>query len=509
MEAKLTENALDADFVANGLLRHNYFPTQKEDKDELPQVFTSTDLTVELANQIITGKRRKKDGFDTIEYKLTRFNGVSRICSIPHPAAYADLAICIRDNWSSIKYISQNEKSVIKPQKHDDGRIIIMDYESSIFRERRQLKSMFSRRFMVKTDISNCYPTIYSHAVPWALVGFDDAKKKKGQRTNWFNQLDEKVRWMKRNETQGIAIGPATSNIISEIILARIDEKAVDNPDYVKFIDDYTGYFSTESDAQKFIRELEDSLGKYKLLLNLKKTQIIELPQPLSDDWITELTLRLPKSNETYTVTRNEAIRFLNFAVGLSKQSPDGSVMKYSLKSILKQSIEESAKIDILHFALQLCFHNPILIPLIKNILADLDENEFEEVRPQLEELAIQNAMFHRSDGMVWPLSFLGSRKTNISERVVEEVIKTRDCLPLLMVYEYGNKSQKTKIIQIAEEIISHSDNYEIDQYWMLLYQLFLDEKISNPYKDEDCFEILKVSNVSFVKNEVNRTENV
>jgi len=498
---------LNADFVANALLQHNYLPTQKEDKDELPSVFTSKGFTVNVAQKLINGKRRKKDGFDTVEYKLTRFNGVSRICSIPHPAAYADLAVCIRDNWNAINYISENENSVIRPRRHDDGRIIIMDYESSVFRVRRELKSMFSRRFMVRTDISNCFPTVYSHAVPWALVGFPEAKKKKKERAEWFNQLDEKIRWLKRNETQGVAIGPATSNIISEIILARIDEKMRDASAYVRFIDDYTGYFDTEDDARSFVRNLEGELARYKLLLNAKKTQIIELPQPLEDNWITELTLRLPKTNGTEKVPRNEAIRYLNFAVNLAKQSPDGSVLKYALKSLLKQTVDDNAKMDVLHFALQLCFHHPILIPVLKGILKDFSAEDIGEFTPQLEELALQNAIFHRSDGMVWTLHFLALHKLDIEEKVVEEVVKTRDSMSLLMIYTYGNDNQKAQIVQIATELINEGDNFEIDQHWMLLYQLYRDGRILNPYAGEDSFEILKDSGVSFVEINESKAE--
>ena len=358
---------------------------------------------------------------------------------------------------------------------------------------------MFSRRFMVRTDISNCFPSVYSHTVPWALVGFPEAKKKKGVRAEWFNQLDEKIRWFKRNETQGLAIGPATSNIISEIILARIDEKMRNDTAYVRFIDDYTGYFNTDDEARKFVRVLEDELGKYKLLLNAKKTQIIELPQPLEDNWITELTLRLPKTSGTDKVSRNEAIRYLNFAVSLARQSPDGSVLKYALKSLLKQSVDDSAKVDILHFALQLCFHHPILIPILAGILKDFSEQNIDEFAPQLQELAFQNAIFHRSDGIVWSLYFLAMHKIEFEDKVVEEVLKTQDSLPLLMIYVYGNDNQKMKIIQTVKDIINGGDNFEFDQHWMLLYQLYRDGKILNPYVEEDSFDVLKNAGVSFV----------
>jgi sugar phosphate isomerase/epimerase len=101
-------------------------------------------------------------------------------------------------------------------------------------------------------------------------VGFDHAKKHKPpeHKGEWFNQLDEKLRKIKRNETQGVAIGPGTSNILSEIILARVDAQLAKEFTYIRYIDDYTAYCETEEEAQKFIRRLGEELAKYKLLLN-------------------------------------------------------------------------------------------------------------------------------------------------------------------------------------------------------------------------------------------------
>ena len=494
---------IDADFVLKGLLQHNFLPTQKEDKDELPPIFTSESLTPQLAQQLVNGKVRTQDGFDTVEYKLTRFNGVSRICSIPHPAAYAMFALCIQENWNSISYIAENENSMIKPRRHEDGRIIVLEYESSMMKTNRELQSMFSRRFMVHADITNCFPTIYSHAVPWALVGFSTAKKDKYKKQEWFNQIDKSIRWLKRNETQGIAIGPASSNIISEVILAKVDEKLRNSSHFVRFIDDYTAYFNMESEAQNFIRELEDELSKYKLLLNLKKTEIVELPQPLTPNWITELTLRLPKLKEGDQLSRNEAIRFLDYAVSLAPRFPDGSVVKYALRSIIKEDLADDARIDVLHYALQLCYYYPVLIPLLDNIFNKLNREDVSIYSKQLEKLAIQSALFHRSDGMVWILYYLHRYGIHIRTDVASEILKTKDSLALLSLYLSGDQNERADVIKYAETTIKNAinnrDNFELDQHWLLFYQLCLDGQIANPYSKEDCFDILLEAGVSFI----------
>lgn len=197
---------LDKRFVLNALLQHNFFTAQKKGKEEVPPIFSSAAFTPAIARKLVAGKSRKADGYqgyDAVDYKLTRFNAVSRSSSIPHPTAYASLSLCIHDCWDKLDYIVKNPNSFIKPRKHSDGRVIIMDYEESLDKSRHHLRSTFGRRFIVHTDISNFFPSVYSHAISWASTGFSRAKKYKSRkyRSRWFNQLDERVRLTKRNET--------------------------------------------------------------------------------------------------------------------------------------------------------------------------------------------------------------------------------------------------------------------------------------------------------------------
>jgi hypothetical protein len=146
-----------------------------------------------------------------------------------------------------------------------------MDYETSLRKIERQVDYSFDNKFIIQADISNFYPSVYTHSIPWALVGFDYAKANRNP-SDWFNQIDKYQRLLKRNETNGVAIGPATSNIVSEIILSTID-KVLDTEGYkfVRFIDDYTAYTRTYEDAETFLRRLSEELSKFKLNVNARK----------------------------------------------------------------------------------------------------------------------------------------------------------------------------------------------------------------------------------------------
>ena len=45
--------------------------------------------------------------------------------------------------------------------------------------EQRSLELALSYRYMFVTDITNCYGTIYTHTIAWALMGKDKAKEKR------------------------------------------------------------------------------------------------------------------------------------------------------------------------------------------------------------------------------------------------------------------------------------------------------------------------------------------
>ncbi|MBZ5643742.1 MAG: RNA-directed DNA polymerase [Acidobacteriia bacterium] len=491
--------APDKAFVLRALLQHNYLPVQKKDREELPPIFKTTSFSIAAAKKLAGqgAKRRSPElGWDVVDYKSTKFNSIPRLLSIPHPTPHSFLSLCIEENWENLKYTAHNEISLVRPREHADGRLVIMDYDRSLKKITNSAKLAFGKRFAVHTDISNCFPSVYSHAIPWATVGFSHAKKNRAP-TEWFNKLDKYIRWTKRNETQGIAIGPATSNIVSEAILARVDKKlATDGFEYVRYIDDYKAYCQSEDCAQEFIRKLADELAKFKLLLNIKKTSVNSLPQPTSDEWIVDLASSRPSRS---TVEQYDAHDFLERAVLIARKNPEGSVLKYALKTLLSRKFELGVADSLLPRVLELTFHQPALLPLLERFFNRAFKTKRFLYGHSLHALASENSKLRRSDGMCWSLYYLNLYKVPVETELADSVLHTRDCLSLLLLYLSGLEAHRDWVIDFAKGL-DWSDHYELDQYWILLYQLFLDGHIGNPYADEDAFEVLKSEGVNFTK---------
>ena len=491
---------IPSDFVLDALLMHNYFPNQKELREDLPPSISPKFFTRDVSKKLIDCKenRVKSMGYDSVEYKLTRFNGVSRNCSIPHPKAYAQLAWCIYENWNELDYIVKNTVSKIVPRNHSDGRIIIMDYEDGLTTIDRSLKEIFGMHFMARTDIANFYPSVYTHAIPWAVVGIENAKANKGKKELWYNQFDQAVQLNKRNETLGISIGPATSNFIAESILAKIDNELSSEFTYSRYLDDYTAYCETHEQAEKFILRLGGELSKFKLNLNIGKTDIITLPQPFLPNWIVALRNALPQHKD---LNAQNAIDYLEFAVRLAKETPDGSVLKYALRALTgvieKSETEWWVKDRVIKYSLALSFHQPVLLPLLNSLIDEtflFDHNDFQK-------LIAEFARRGYSDILTWTLYLADKHSISINSSNANDILATKDCIPILFLYLSGDNEQKKAVIDFARGL-NKKDLYTLDQYWLLLYQLYLEGKISNPYGKKSSFDVLRDEGVSFVISE-------
>jgi len=370
-----------------------------------------------------------------------------------------------------------------------------MDYEAKVEETARHLRYSFGRRLFVQTDISNFFPSIYSHALPWAAVGMSAAKSLKNDPNQWFNQLDQRVRHLNRNETNGVAIGPATSNIVAESILARVDEEMAKRYVYVRFIDDYTAYCDSEAEAESFVIQLAEELAKYKLALNIGKTEIHPLPRAPVPAWLTRLALMLPKEGEVH---RYPAVSYLNLAVELAREVPDGSVIKYAARALTRQDLTFMAKVDTLKYLLTLSFSQPTLLPVLEELFDSTLLLTF-SYESELRALALEAARFRRSDGMAWMLYYLRKYGVSVTSDIASEILASRDCVGLLMLYLCGDKKQQDDVTAFAKNL-SKSDLYELDQYWLLLFELYRRNALGSPYKSEDAFEILKAEGVWFVE---------
>jgi hypothetical protein len=226
---------------------------------------------------------------DYIRYSSMRNINIPRPLAIPEPFAYANQAKSLSNNWLNLQNhfrdntINDSFKvSRIHLRKlKDKPELFEMNYKNFLKDGDPEQDIVIKSKYVALADISNCFPSIYSHSISWALVGktYAKQKSKSTDKNEWFNQIDFNTRNLKFGETNGVLIGPHSSNLISEIILVSVDNELTKQGfKYIRNIDDYTCYVETYEDADRFFLCLSEELKKYELVLNSKKSKIIPLP---------------------------------------------------------------------------------------------------------------------------------------------------------------------------------------------------------------------------------------
>lgn len=516
---------LNKENVEKGLLQYNYFPRSHDHKEEMPAFFNSEKFLPAIAQKILgidLSKDRRKSGYDLMPYRRTRHPNIPRMMGIPHPRAYAELVKILTDNWGEhILDKCQSQNSNLTFEIQPDFRIIVHSYNRISVDgevENKDPSLDFGMEYRIKTDITNFYHSIYSHSLPWALVGHQKAKRERDIAL-WFNQIDWAARLCQRNETKGIPIGPATSSILSELILSRVDETLREKYRFSRYIDDYTAFTKTRGEANQFLVDLSRELEKYALNLNPKKTHISEMPRLAKEKWVSEINIILSLQQKTApddAVPEKINIRqlrlLLDRAVLLSEEYPDGSVLKYAFSAILETGVQGNEAEEYLQdMLLKYAYHYPALIPVIHRWLGQYPFAF--EISDRLYELFRHSLKQGQSDNIVWCVSYLIRNGRWDQTEVLKECCDDGAPMVMLMGYIFAKKTSKdiSQLKKWADEKIAavqdgSVDAYDIDRYWLLFYQLYLDCVIEKPpYKeglDNKIFELLKAEKISFVDYE-------
>ncbi|TKI07325.1 RNA-directed DNA polymerase, partial [Martelella alba] len=84
--------------------------------------------------------------------------------------------------------------------------------------EQKSLSLALEYEFMFSTDISNFYPSIYTHSFEWVFITKEEAKKKTNN-DNPGRLIDTHIQMMMNNQTNGIPLGSTLMDTFAELIL--------------------------------------------------------------------------------------------------------------------------------------------------------------------------------------------------------------------------------------------------------------------------------------------------
>ena len=490
---------LNKDAVYEGLLLDGWF------SDKLPPVFSAEQFLAYCR------ERERANGeptSDWVRFKYLRNNGLYREYGIPAPFSYERLVNGISDKWDDIaEQIKLNTKDLpyavsrIHPRKIQGSHAIFqMDYSNWQTDADPEPAILLGRKFLAKCDISACFPSIYTHSLPWAVMGIDEAKLKRNNRSdNWINQIDHLLQFACNGETHGLLIGPHASNVVSELLLTKIDAQLFRRGfRFVRHIDDYDCYVDNRFEAERFVLELQAELSKYRLTLNQKKTEIIQLPTALSTDWVRLLRLHAPK--DSILLGYSEVSSYLDYATSLLPSYQDNtSILLYALRVLSGCSLKPSARKYVQQYAMHLACIYPYLLPTFEEtVIAPLELG--------VEELTIFSNYifldcFDHADYLsaCYALYYAIKYDFQLDIPDFEEIEETDDCLLYLFLYLYARHVKDNCLKDRLKELASDFPNSgrAFDEKWLFLYHI----RNKDDLPDGE-WRAIKKKGVKFVKPE-------
>ena len=150
--------------------------------------------------------------------------------------------------------------------------------------EQKSIALALDYNFLFRTDITDCYPSIYTHSIAWALHGKENAKKKRNRNNDQMigNVIDWRLQDMHNGQTNGIPQGAEVMDFIAEMVLGyadvrlheRISTLDIGAMDYhiLRYRDDYRIFVNTLSDGELILKHLNEVMIDMGLKLNSAKT---------------------------------------------------------------------------------------------------------------------------------------------------------------------------------------------------------------------------------------------
>ena len=205
-----------------------------------------------------------------------------------HPAIYISLVnlICIPDNWATIqKRFSEFEGGAIEccsipVMAVDDQEKDVAAQVRSWWVKVEQESLIFSLQFshILQTDVVDCYGSLYTHCIPWAIHGIEESKEKRRDNSLMGNKIDSYIRAGRYGQTNGIAQGSVLMDFIAELILGFVDKQITrelgDLTDFriLRYRDDYRIFANSDDRVEKILKVVSQKLMSVGMKLGVSKT---------------------------------------------------------------------------------------------------------------------------------------------------------------------------------------------------------------------------------------------
>lgn len=328
--------------------------------------------------------------FEGVNYKfLNNKDGkfAWRPFQLIHPVLYVSLvnAITEQANWNFIvaRFAQFQEDSNIRcysiPLRSDDQQ---SDIAASVGQwwqeiEQQSLELALKYEYVLHTDISDCYGSIYTHSVPWAIHTKATAKARRRDPSLVGNVIDKHLQDMSYGQTNGIPQGSVLMDFIAEMVLGfadlelseKIRQANLQDYEIIRYRDDYRIFSNNPQTTEHITKLLTEILIELGMRLNAQKTVV-------SNNVIRNSL----KSDKLYWISSRKGAKriqeHLLIIHKLSEEYPNSGSLSKSLSKFynrIKGINEASQNINVLvSILVDIMYKNPRTYPIASAVLSKL-----------------------------------------------------------------------------------------------------------------------------------------
>lgn len=304
-----------------------------------------------------------------------------------HPVMYISLvnSITKKDNWNILKkrikdiiknsYV-QGLSIPINSKKKKKKAAQILNWWSKV--EQQSLALGIEYQYLFSTDVTDCYSSIYTHSIAWAIHTKEVAKEKRKDKTLIGNIIDSHLQAMSYGQTNGIPQGSVLMDFIAELLLYYADELITEeikkysysNFKILRYRDDYRIFVNDSSVGDNILKIISEVLSSLGLKINSSKTTFSNniIINSLKEDKLQWLKIKNDKISiqKQLLIIHEFSLKYPNCGAILAPLN------KIQQKIINLKKFPKGNEIALISIITDIAYRNPKTYPVISAILSKL-----------------------------------------------------------------------------------------------------------------------------------------
>lgn len=264
---------------------------------DLPEYFTFgrilSAVAKEMQGKSLSSMSKKACDHEQVNYSfLSNKDGrhAWRPFQIVHPALYVSLVenLTAPHQWKTIRERFAEFHSLASfkclsiplqaPPRRTDRQVQILNWWQGI--EQTSIELALEYNHVFHADIADCYASIYTHSVSWAIHGKAAAKAQRSDKALLGNIVDRHIQDMRHGQTNGIPQGSVLMDFIAEMVLgyadleldAKLKSRMVSGFRILRYRDDYRIFVQNPQVGEAVLKGLTEVLIDLGLKLSSAKT---------------------------------------------------------------------------------------------------------------------------------------------------------------------------------------------------------------------------------------------